>query len=81
MSTSNEVEKLEFGKNVLFWMKKRKLSYGKLAILAEMEKSHIQSIVKGNYDVRLSTIMKLSTALQVTPNDLIPYDSINDQEK
>ena len=53
------------------WRRRRKLS---LRRLGEMSGVHFVSLAKmeaGKLDPRLSTVLKLCKALEITPNDLV----------
>lgn len=63
--------KLLIGKKVKELRKEKGYSVRKLALLADMEHQQILAIEKGDTDFRLSTLVKLSNALEVTPDELL----------
>lgn len=66
----NELKAL-LGANVQRLRKEKGLSVRKLALLAGMEHQQILSIEKGGTDIRLSTLLKIATALEVEPEILL----------
>lgn len=63
--------KLLIGKKVKELRKEKGYSVRKLALLADMEHQQILAIEKGNTDFRLSTLVKLSNALELAPSELL----------
>lgn len=63
--------KLLIGKKVKELRQEKGYSVRKLALLADMEHQQILAIEKGNTDFRLSTLLKLSNALEVAPSNLL----------
>jgi transcriptional regulator with XRE-family HTH domain len=66
-------DKIQFGEIVRKLRKAKKIGQAKFAALADMEPKQILDIEKGRSDIRLSTIIKLITALKVTPNELFSF--------
>jgi len=52
---------------------KQGLSQRKLALMADMEYNQVQKLEKGESNIQITTIIRLMTALNLTPNDIIPY--------
>ncbi|HVI45217.1 MAG TPA: helix-turn-helix transcriptional regulator [Chitinophaga sp.] len=73
MAIDKKIEIVEFGKKIKFYRKQRKLSQAGLAALAGIEPKQVLNIEQGTSDIRLSTAMKLIWALNIAPNDVIPY--------
>lgn len=63
--------KLLIGKRIKEFREGKGYSVRKLALLADMEHQQILAIEKGNTDFRLTTLVKLSNALEVAPSDLL----------
>ena len=63
--------KTKLGERITELRLKNGLSLRKLAIIADMEHHQILNIESGKTDLRLSTILKLSKALSVSPKDLL----------
>ncbi|MNE53022.1 anaerobic benzoate catabolism transcriptional regulator [compost metagenome] len=62
--------KTKLGERITELRLKNELSLRRLAILADMEHHQILNIERGKTDLRLSTILKLSKALNILPKDL-----------
>jgi transcriptional regulator with XRE-family HTH domain len=74
-SKAKEKEALErFGKRLSELRKERKLSFRKLAVLCEVDYSDIKKYEKGMKDLRLLTILDLSSGLNVHPKELLNFD-------
>lgn len=63
--------KLLIGKRIKELREGKGYSVRKLALLADMEHQQILAIEKGDTDFRLSTLVKLSNALEVAPSELL----------
>lgn len=63
--------KLLIGKRIKELREGNGYSVRKLALLAGMEHQQILAIEKGDTDIRMSTLVKLSNALEVPPNKLL----------
>ncbi|EHQ29794.1 helix-turn-helix domain-containing protein [Mucilaginibacter paludis] len=59
-----------FGQNVRAYRKAKKLSMQALAHLAEIELSQISRIETGKINPKLSTILIIAKALDISPNEL-----------
>ncbi|TCD11636.1 XRE family transcriptional regulator [Pedobacter frigidisoli] len=71
LSESDEKEQLEaFGKNLRGIRKEKDLSMEALANLAEIELSQIYRIETGKINPKLTTVLKIVKALEITANDL-----------
>lgn len=73
MAENGKIELKEFGQKIRNIRKEKGLSQRELAAMAELEHKQILKIEKGESDIRLTTVMKLLWALEVEPNDVIPY--------
>ena len=68
---SNEKEQLkEFGDNLRRLRKDKGLSMETLANLADIELSQIYRIETGKINPKLTTVLKVAKALEVTPKEL-----------
>jgi len=61
--------KTKFGKKLKDFRLNRGFSQEKLAHLAELDRTYIPSIEKGERNVSLEVISKLATALEIEIND------------
>lgn len=52
---------------------KQGLSQRKLALIAGMEYNQVQKLEKGESNLQITTIIRLMIALNLTPNDILPY--------
>jgi len=74
-SKAKKKEALErFGKRLSELRKEKKLSFRKLAVLCEVDYSDIKKYEKGMKDLRLLTILDLSSGLNVHPKELLNFD-------
>lgn len=63
----------QFGLNVVYYRKKRKMTQLQLAELADVDRSHISAIELGNVGVSMDVIFKLSEVLDIAPKDLFDF--------
>lgn len=63
----------QFGLNVVYYRKKRRLTQLQLAELAEVDRSHISAIELGNVGVSMDVIFRLSEVLEIQPKDLFEF--------
>ena len=63
----------QFGLNVVYYRKKKKLTQMQLAELAEVDRSHISAIELGNVGVSFEVICRLCRALGVKPKYLFDF--------
>ena len=63
----------QFGLNVVYYRKKKKLTQMQLAELAEVDRSHISAIELGNVGVSFEVICRLCSALDIKPKDLFDF--------
>jgi len=73
MGAKDKIELQEFGQKIRNIRKEKGLSQRELAALAELEHKQILKIEKGESDIRLTTVLKLIWALEVEPNNILPY--------
>ena len=57
----------QFGLNVVYYRKKKRLTQMKLAELADIDRSHISAIELGNVGVYFYVILKHCEVLEITP--------------
>ena len=57
----------QFGLNVVYYRKKKRLTQMKLAELADIDRSHISAIEHGHGGVSFDVIFKLCEVLEITP--------------
>ena len=63
----------QFGLNVVYYRKKKRLTQMKLAELADIDRSHISAIELGNVGVSFDVIFKLCDVLEITPTKLFDF--------
>lgn len=63
----------QFGLNVVYYRKKKRLTQMKLAELAEIDRSHISAIELGNVGVSFDLVCKLCEVLEITPKQLFDF--------
>lgn len=63
----------QFGLNVVYYRKRRKMTQLQLAELVEIDRSHISAIELGNVGVSFDVIFKLCEVLGVTPKELFDF--------
>ena len=63
----------QFGLNVVYDRKKKRLTQMKLAELADIDRSHISAIELGNVGVSFDVIFKLCEVLEITPKQLFDF--------
>ena len=63
----------QFGLNVVYYRKKKRLTQMKLAELVEIDRSHISAIELGNVGVSFDVVFKLCEVLEITPKQLFDF--------
>lgn len=63
----------QFGLNIVYYRKKKKLTQLQLAELVDVDRSHISAIELGNVGVSMDVIFRLSDVLGVTPKELFDF--------
>lgn len=63
----------QFGLNVVYYRKKKKLTQLQLAELVDVDRSHISAIELGNVGVSMDVIFKLSEVLGIEPKSLFDF--------
>ena len=64
----------QFGLNVVYYRKKKRLTQMKLlAELVDIDRSHISAIELGNVGVSFDVIFKLCEVLEITPKQLFDF--------
>ena len=63
----------QFGLNVVYYRKRRKMTQLQLAELVEIDRSHISAIELGNVGVSFDVIFRLCDVLGVTPKELFDF--------
>ena len=63
----------QFGLNVVYYRKKKRLPQMKLAELADIDRSHFSAIELGNGGVSFDVIFKLCEVLEITPKQLFDF--------
>jgi transcriptional regulator with XRE-family HTH domain len=63
----------QFGLNVVYYRKKKRLTQMQLAELAEIDRSHISAIELGKVGVSFDVIFKLCEVLDITPKQLFDF--------
>lgn len=65
------------GKRITQLRKKKKLSQQKFAYEADIERSYLTHIEKGRKNISLSTLEKITTALNITLQDFFDTKELN----
>ena len=63
----------QFGLNVVYYRKRKKLTQLQLAELVEIDRSHISAIELGNVGVSFDVTFKLCEVLEITPDRLFDF--------
>ena len=63
----------QFGLNVVYYRKRKKLTQLQLAELVDVDRSHISAIELGNVGVSFDVFFKLSEVLEITPKQLFDF--------
>ena len=63
----------QFGLNVVYYRKRRKMTQLQLAEVVEIDRSHISAIELGNVGVSFDVIFKLCEVLGITPKELFDF--------
>lgn len=63
----------QFGLNMSYYRKKKRLTQMKLAELVGVDRSHISAIEVGNVGVSFDVIFKLCEVLEVEPKQLFDF--------
>ena len=63
----------QFGLNVVYYRKRKKLTQLQLAELVDVHRSHISAIELGNVGVSFDVLFKLSEVLEITPKQLFDF--------
>ncbi len=63
----------QFGLNVVYYRKRKKMTQLQLAELVEIDRSHISAIELGNVGVSFDVVFKLCEVLDITPKELFDF--------
>ena len=63
----------QFGLNVFYYRKKKRLTQLNLGELVDIDRSHISAIELGNVGVSFDVIFKLCEVLDITPKQLFDF--------
>ena len=63
----------KFGLNVVYYLKRKRLTQLQLAELVDIDRSHISAIELGNVGVSLDVIFRLCEVLEITPKELFDF--------
>lgn len=63
----------QFGLNVVYYRKRKRLTQMKLAELADIDRSHISAIKLGNVGVSFDVIFRLCELLEITLRQLFDF--------
>lgn len=63
----------QFGLNVVYYRKRKKLTQLQLAELVDIDRSHISAIELGRVGVSFDVIFKLCEVLEITPDKLFDF--------
>ena len=65
----------QFGLNIVYYRKRKKLTQLQLAELVEVDRSHISAIELGNVGVSFDVLFKICEVLEIQPKDLFDFRS------
>ena len=63
----------EFGLNVAYYRKKKRLTQAQLAALLHVDRSHISAIEGGNVGVSFDLLFTLCQVLEISPKQLFDF--------
>lgn len=63
----------QFGLNVVYYRKKKRLSQSELAELADIHRTYVSSIELGKVSVSFDVLFRLCEVLDITPNKLFEF--------
>ena len=63
----------QFGLNIVYYRKRKKLTQLQLAELVEVDRSHISAIELGNVGVSFDVLFKICEVLEIQPKDLFDF--------
>lgn len=63
----------QFGLNVVYYRKKKRLTQLQLAELVDIDRSHISAIELGKVGVSFDVIFKLCEVLEISPRQLFDF--------
>ena len=63
----------QFGLNVVYYRKRKKLTQLQLAELVDVDRSHISAIELGNVGVSFDVLFKLCEVLDIMPKELFDF--------
>ena len=63
----------QFGLNVVYYRKRKKLTQLQLAELVDIDRSHISAIELGRVGVSFDVIFKMCEVLEITPDKLFDF--------
>ncbi len=75
MTTRYKQQYEQFGLNVVFYRKRKRLTQLQLAELVDVDRSHISAIELGNVGVSFDVLFKLCEVLEVAPKDMFDFRS------
>ena len=73
MKTRYKKQYEQFGLNVVFYRKRKRLTQFQLAELVDVDRSHISAIELGNVGVSFDVLFKLCEVLEVTPKEMFDF--------
>lgn len=63
----------QFGLNIVYYRKRKRLTQLQLAELVDVDRSHISAIELGNVGVSFDVLFKICEVLEVTPKELFDF--------
>ena len=63
----------QFGLNIVYYRKRKRLTQLQLAELVDVDRSHISAIELGNVGVSFDVLFKMCEVLGVTPKELFDF--------
>ncbi len=73
MKTEYKLLYEQFGLNVVYYRKRKRLTQLKLAELVEIDRSHISAIELGRVGVSFDVIFRLCDVLEIQPKQLFDF--------
>ena len=64
---------IQFGLNVVYYRKRKRLTQLQLAEMIDVDRSHISAIELGKVGVSFDVIFKLCEVLEITPKELFDF--------
>lgn len=63
----------QFGLNIVYYRKRKRLTQLQLAELVDVDRSHISAIELGNVGISFDVLFKMCEVLEVSPKELFDF--------